>query len=644
MTVDLVANATDDNEVANYTWRVVDQGQPRYLYGNNQSYLFDEAGEATVFLTVRDHWHNTVRGNFTVFISDTDVPFIDGIFDMVYPQGTLIEFNSSMCSDNVGIHRVTWSFTYDGELVSLNGSIVSHLFDIPGEYRVELNLSDLAGNWNSRTFILEVLDIYSPIARVGPDLEIDQGTILWISGENSTDNVAIVSYRWLMTSDTTPDHRQEEMVFTYEFTISGDYYISLTVYDARGNSDKAGLVVTVLDTEPPVANPGDAITVVPGTTVFFNSVNSSDNVGIVSYKWSFLYDDKSSEIELPYFSFIFWTEGRYVVTLTVMDARDNVGFAERMVIVIDNIPPIANAGKDRTIDQHMLVTFDGRGSTDNVAIIAWKWTLEYEDELRTMEGEETNFTFHEAGVYSVNLTVTDFSGNTDVETIRVTVRDITPPVADAGSNRTVDQSAPIEMDGGNSIDNVLITSYTWTFEYGGKQESLSGRTAEFTFDIPGNYTITLRVEDKVGLFSEESVWLNVLDTEPPVAQITMEPIARITFVGTTYAFDGSNSTDNVAIVEWTWTVSNGTNESTTHEHSLRYTFNNEGVYSIKLEVEDARGQASVNEVIILVEIEEVVVPPGSDPEPSTNYLAIAMIGLVIAVVAIALTFWRKGRS
>ena len=71
-----------------------------------------------------------------------------------------------------------------------------------------------------------------------------------LDGSASTDNVGIVSWTWTFTDRFTDITLEGERV-TYEFEEPGDYDVTLTVEDARGNSDSDTTVVTVVPLAPP---------------------------------------------------------------------------------------------------------------------------------------------------------------------------------------------------------------------------------------------------------------------------------------------------------------------------------------------------------------------------------------------------------
>ncbi|SEN81646.1 PGF-CTERM protein [Halorientalis persicus] len=85
----------------------------------------------------------------------------------------------------------------------------------------------------------------------------------------------------------------------------------------------------------------------------------------------------------------------------------------------DTTPPTADAGPNRTVTVGEPVTLDGSGSSDDEEIDHYQWSLAGEFGYRT--GETVSWTFDGPGEYTVELSVTDGSFNTDTDTVVVTV-------------------------------------------------------------------------------------------------------------------------------------------------------------------------------------------------------------------------------
>ncbi len=85
--------------------------------------------------------------------------------------------------------------------------------------------------------------------------------------------------------------------------------------------------------------------------------------------------------------------------------------------------------------------------------------------------------------------------------------DTTPPEAVAAvAKNTVDINESVYLDGSGSTDNIGIDNYTWTIE--GKEHY--GEYVTSKFDTPGNYSITLTVEDAAGNKDTDSVYVRAI--------------------------------------------------------------------------------------------------------------------------------------
>ena len=109
---------------------------------------------------------------------------------------------------------------------------------------------------------------------------------------------------------------------------------------------------------------------------------------------------------------------------------------------------------------------------------------------------------------------TDAAGHKANDSVTVTVLDADPPVAAAGNDSVVMMGDTITLNGSASSDNVGVTSWTWTFTYNGKERTLEGEVATFTFERVGEFVITLTVADGRGNTAEDTLRLYVKDATP----------------------------------------------------------------------------------------------------------------------------------
>lgn len=215
----------------------------------------------------------------------------------------------------------------------------------------------------------------------------------------------------------------------------------------------------------------------------FDGSLSTDNVGIVSYAWTFGDGTTSTEVA-PAHSFTSY--GPYTVTLTVTDTV-GVTNAKSTVVSFDSAP---TANFTVTCSSGTC-TANGSSSTDDHGITAYRWTWG-DGQTTTTAGAVATHSYAASGTYSIVLTVTDTVGQTGVSSPRsVTVN--APPRPSfffncVGLRCDFDASATTEPDG----DTV---TYRWFL---GATQIGSGVTMTYSFAATGTYDVTLQTSDSAG--------------------------------------------------------------------------------------------------------------------------------------------------
>jgi PKD repeat protein len=305
---------------------------------------------------------------------------------------------------------------------------------------------------------------------------------------------------------------------THTFTIPGSYEVWLHVEDQWRYRLTDVVTVTVIDALPPVADAGEDIAAEVFEKVTFDGSGSHDSGGITEYLWTVsLGDEVVSSMGGRLVTFDCVLIGTFNVTLLVTDAAGLEAIDTLVLEVVDLDPPNADAGSDRTLDQHGSVLLDGSGSHDNVGIEVYKWTIETRDGPVTLEGETVTYTFEEAGTYVVTLWVSDGAYNYGESTIMITVKDTEPPVGDLGQDEMVGRGDSMTFDASDWTDNVDIVKYTWTIEDpSGERTVRTGERMTQEFSEVGYYTVTLTVEDSMGNTATDSLVVHVSKDEPSV--------------------------------------------------------------------------------------------------------------------------------
>lgn len=382
------------------------------------------------------------------------------------------------------------------------------------------------------------LDFEPPVADAGPDVVCGVNDTVILDGFNSTDNDGIMRWSWSYVDEGRTVTRTGRSV-QFKFERLGDYLVQLNVTDFSGNWAVDELVVSVRDLVPPVADAGIDMLVGVGDTVLLDGSGSWDDLGIVEWRWTLVHMGVDVALPGERQSFRFQRVGEYAVTLTVTDASGNWDDDEMNVTVVDDEPPVADAGRDRILALGEVTTFSGAGSTDNVGVVSFHWEVETSEGTVVKEEVSFSMSFQRYGQYLVTLRAHDASGNWDEDTVDVTVADLRAPVARAGPDRRVQEGTRVTLDGSNSSDDEGIVSWTWKFSYEGRPVDLDGELVNFTFDVEGVYTIQLVVEDSFGNVGTDGLVVTVtpvIEPEPEPEPGPEEPSEEPVFTARTWLY------------------------------------------------------------------------------------------------------------
>jgi len=364
----------------------------------------------------------------------------------------------------------------------------------------------------------------------------------------------------------------------------------------------------VYDTIPPVVGLHEEIVIDQHQPAHFEAWNASDNIGIENFTWSFFYDNQEIFLDEPEAEFTFGLVGNYVVTLTARDEAGNEGWNTLAVIVRDITPPVAKAGEDMEINQGDTLHLNGDGSHDNVGIVNYTWTFDYDGKAWSLFGVNFEFVFDVPGEYEIRLAVRDKAGNEGADNLTARVNDVSQPTASGTFNDkpienereyVVIQGTLCVLNAGNSTDNAGIESLTWTIEIEQERNEFHEMRTEYTFERIGTYRVSLTVRDPSGNEDHITFHVNVKpkDPESPTAMIVVsgdfvkkDDIFNI-MKGTELNFNSGDSEDNIGIVARDWSVEGPGGREDFSGDDFDYTFNELGMYTVILNVYDEAGNS-----------------------------------------------------
>jgi K319L-like, PKD domain/FG-GAP repeat len=268
--------------------------------------------------------------------------------------------------------------------------------------------------------------------------------------------------------------------------------------------------------QPPVANAGPDQNVNTLALVTLDGSGSSDPDDDLplTYLWTQTGGPGVVLSDPMVVSPTFTTPGDPAVLTFTVSVTDSLGMPDstpdEVVITVTNQPPVANAGLDHIVDTLALVMLDGSASSDpdGDLPLTYLWAQTGGPMVDLSDPTVVSPTFTAPGdsaVLTFTLSVTDSLGlpASTLDEVVVTVTN-QPPIANAGSDQSVNTLALVTLDGSGSSDpdSDLPLTYLW-MQTGGPTVVLSDPTAiNPTFIAPSDtavLTFTLTVTDSLGL-------------------------------------------------------------------------------------------------------------------------------------------------
>jgi hypothetical protein len=484
--------------------------------------------------------------------------------------------------------------------------------DYPGRDRKTGENQDLVGSdgyGDDPVRIGETLDKYplvfdktKPIADLGKDITIDEGTNYLITIGNSTDNNLIVDVKWSFYYNNILLPPINGMEFYYKFDKPGNCIISMTAYDFRFNNDTDYMNITILDNRLPTALSQGNLTCDEGSTPWFNGSRSTDTGVISKHEWIFYYKGETHTLEGINVSFFFDKPGIVPVTLWVTDSAGHTGEDHFTVTIIDLTNPLSNAGVDQTIDNERFAIFNGSLSTDNGLLMEYNWTFEYEGRKIQLQGIESSYKFDKPGIYNITLEVTDQFGNKAIDWLTLTVRDTIKPIPVITGLTTFLENENIKLSGKSSTDNGVIDKYVWTIVDNGTI-TIQGVDLDYKVKIRGYHKVFLTVFDEWGNNATVNLTVNAIDSNKP---FTAAGPDQEVAVGTTVTLDASGSHDDGTITKYQWTFSYDNQNEELLGRIVTFKFDKPGTYEITLKVFDDSDNYGIDTVTITVKNTGVV--------------------------------------
>ncbi|MEO6142080.1 MAG: T9SS type A sorting domain-containing protein [Ginsengibacter sp.] len=495
-----------------------------------------------------------------------------------------------------------------------------------GIYQFELTVTDNKGataKSNAQVIVNAVFNI-PPTADAGSNksITLPVNTVSF-KGTGTDNDGAISSYQWTKKSGPSSYNIIDAASATTEVSglIEGVYNYELTVTDNKGATATSSVEVIVNRAlnVPPTANAGiDLDITLPINNVSLTGSGTDSDGIIVSYKWMkvsgpagfTITNSDSANTDINDL-----VEGIYQFELKVTDDKNSTATSSVLVTVSPavNIPPVANAGTNKTITLPVnTVTLTGSGTDVDGTIVSYHWMKTSGPAsfiIINSDSSKVDISDLVEGVYEFELTVTDNAGADTSSTVQVIVNPANniPPTANAGANKNITLPVnTVTLDGSGLDTDGTIVSYKWSKVSGPFWYTIhnsSSATTDVSGLIQGTYKFQLTVTDNKGSKASATVQVIVkaaVNVPPSVSagtdqQITL-PINAVTLSGVGADTDGS-------IVSYHWAKISGPSSYSivnSSSASTDVTGLREGVYQFELIVTDNKGATGKSSVLVTV--------------------------------------------
>lgn len=313
--------------------------------------------------------------------------------------------------------------------------------------------------------------------------------------------------------------------------------------------------------------------------------------------------------------------GTYVFRLSVVDsdgasAADMVQIIVEAPPVVNNVPPVANAGVDKSITLPInTVSFVGTATDSDGSVASYLWTKISGPNVTL--GAATTSTLNvsgitQAGSYVFRFTVTDNMGATAFDDVMLTVNPAVvanvPPTANAGADKAITLPTSTSSFTGSGTDSDgTISSYSWA-KTSGPTVTMSGANTQTlslsAINQAGAYNFRLTVTDNMGATAFDDVILTV-NAAPNVAPTANAGADKtITLPTNSVSLVGSGADSDGTISAYLWRQVSGPNTATLANAAtatLAASALIQGTYVFELKVTDNGTLTGIDTVNVIVQ-------------------------------------------
>jgi len=458
----------------------------------------------------------------------------------VTPDGTKIYVANSGDSDNLGSTASVIDTVTDRVISTVNTGFSPTAF---GQFIGPLPAQP---DYPAANFSSNLTSGYAPLSVQFTDFSKNADGWNWNFGDKST------------STQQNPAHT---------FPRAGNYNVTLTVNNKNGTDSKIA-TITVL------AQPGFSVFPTSGKSPLSVSFTDQSTGSPASWKWDFGDGTNSTEKNPVH---IYRKAGKYSVTLTLNETGNKTEVTKSSYITISNgyEAPIAAFSASPTSGKTPLsISFTDQSTGSPTST---KWTF---GDGTYSTGKNSVHTYSKAGLYSITLAVSNADGSSTLtKTGYILVSNVLNPPVPGFSASLTSGKAPLTVDFiGQSTGSQ--TERKWSF---GDGNISTEQNPVHTFNKSGLYSVTLTASDEIGsnALTKTGYIAVSSDFNIPVTSFSASPTSGKSPL--TVSFTGQSTGSPTA---WKWNFGDGSNST---EKNPVHTYNESGLYSVKLTASNSNG-------------------------------------------------------
>jgi len=234
-----------DGYIVGYSWDFGD-GTPIVIESDPiTNHTYTVFGDYNVTLTVTDNDGLTANATATIHVSQHPV----AAFSVSPPdplEHEVVTFDASASTPDGGILiSYEWDFG-DGNITTvIDDPMIQHAYSTFGNYMVALNVTDSEGKWDTESRLITVEALPMADFWWSPFYPQRSENVTFDASDSTPDGGVLVSYTWDF-GDGTPTVIESDPIIIHNYTVVGDYTVTLNTTDSEGRWGTESKTITVV--------------------------------------------------------------------------------------------------------------------------------------------------------------------------------------------------------------------------------------------------------------------------------------------------------------------------------------------------------------------------------------------------------------